>query len=78
MKKRVRKQQQKSMVHTSTAPSAQFVDIDQALREIEENTNDDPQGYVQSFVQYLKNPSCKLSESSADKYLRSFKHVVKV
>lgn len=76
-KRRKIKEEYKETLHTSTHDTANTVDFEAELFKLNIEKNTDPQGYALLFEQYIKSHDCKLHQSTAEKYLRSFKAVVR-
>lgn len=76
-KKRLKKGEQKLEDQETCTLTDRLTDIPFDIVSVREHTLNDPQGYAMLFANFIKTPVCKLSKSTASKYLRSFRLVVK-
>ena len=78
LKKREAKERAKRSLHTTSTTNMDMVDFESELFKINIQSNSDPQGYALLYDQHLKGPHRAFGESTAGKYLRSFRSFVKL
>ena len=76
-RKREIKASSKHTEHDSFSLLDSLTDVPSSISAAFHLTPTDPQGYAKLFADFVANPKWKLSKSTASKYLRSFRSVVK-